>query len=246
MKYCLFSDIHSNLPALQSVINHSLQYNIDKYICLGDIVGYNSYPCECIDLLKNLRLDICAGNHDFAVLEKLNIDDFNNFAKIAVEWTKNNITENHKKYLSENLKTILCFENFEAVHGALTNPITDYMMNLWVAVTNFKLMKRNLCFVGHTHIPALYSQNADGKEPKTLKIEPFKKILLDKEKKYIANLGSVGQPRDNDPRASYMVFDDEEMSIVLNKTIYDIDSIQFDMRKKNFPEYLITRLSEGK
>ncbi|MBP7654682.1 metallophosphoesterase family protein [Candidatus Dependentiae bacterium] len=245
MRYCFISDIHSNLPALESVIHHSKKYQIDKYICLGDIVGYNSNPGECIELIKTLTDEVCAGNHDYAVAGKLETDEFNKFAKFAVDWTKQNITSCQIEYLTNNLKIIVSAPKFEAVHGALSNPVTDYMMNIWIAVTNFKLMKTNLCFIGHTHIPIIFYQNIDGKEPGSIKIIPFEKYKIDNNKKYIINVGSIGQPRDNDPRASYLIFDDEEMSLTYNRVDYNIEFIQSGMKKFGFPEYLITRLSSG-
>jgi len=246
MRYCIISDIHANLPALNAVINHSQTQKIDEYICLGDIVGYGPQPTECLNLVKSLTANICAGNHDYAAVKKIETDDFNKYALESIEWTTGILSETDKLFLSNRLAEKISVGGFEGVHGALTNPVSDYMVNIWIAVANFKLMSANLCFNGHTHIPLIFSMNSETKETDTIRMPISGKIYLESSVKYIINAGSVGQPRDNDPRSSYLVFDNAELSVEYYRVEYDINSVQLKMRDVGLPDFLITRLALGK
>ncbi|HPP87730.1 MAG TPA: metallophosphoesterase family protein, partial [bacterium] len=131
MKYCFIADVHSNLPALEEIISASRKFLIDKYICLGDMVGYGPYPNETVDLIKTLVFTSCGGNHDFAAIGRLEKDDFNKLARQAIEWTESVLTDTSIKYLNTLEPSKKIEDKFEIVHGALTNPLTDYIINKW-------------------------------------------------------------------------------------------------------------------
>jgi len=247
MRYCIISDIHSNLSALEAVLSDADKNQIDEIVCLGDIIDYGPNPIECLNKIFNLTNNIIVGNHDWAVTQKLGTEDFNEFALFCVKWTQNilsgfpNLIE--KINLLPEKQRIA---DFEVVHGALTNPITDYLINIWVAVNNFKLMSKHICFNGHTHLPIIFYENTKTNERKTLRLLDKEPIELLEDCKYLINPGSVGQPRDNDPRASYIIYDTDKCVIICRRVNYDIPSVQLQMQKNNFPEYLIQRLAIGK
>ena len=244
MRYGIFSDVHSNLEAFTAVINAYKNENIDKYIFAGDIVGYAANPRECIALLKGIDPIAVCGNHDWAVAGKTSIDNFNEYAKAAVLWTKEAISNDEKKYLGD-MELEYKNEDLTVVHGSLDDPEDfNYIFNFYDATKTLEVLKTRVCFVGHSHAPLiLYSDiKQENRFPKDIKQE---KIKLEQDKKYLINVGSVGQPRDFDPRACYCVFDTDKKEIELKRVKYDIKTAQEKILRAGLPEILANRLGRG-
>lgn len=220
MLYGIIADIHSNLEAFRVVLQELRA--ADQVVCLGDIVGYGPDPNECIALMLEKKIPSVAGNHDKAAVGEMSTQWFNENARLAVEWTAGQLTGPNKEYLS-SLPLTLEFPDFQIVHGSLVNPLEEYLENRAVAFPTFEKMTKNLLFVGHTHVP----------------------LHLRSEEKTIINPGSIGQPRDGDPRASFGTYDSEKKEFTLYRIEYNIPLVQEKMKKAELPPHLIERLSYG-
>lgn len=242
MRYGVISDIHGNLEALNSVLSALSQERIDAYLSLGDVVGYGANPKECIKLLKSLEPAVLiAGNHEWGVLDKSDIEHFSDLARNAVIWTKKILDKSELEYL-KSFQLTYEDDKMALVHGTLNMPEEFYYtFDVEDAYVTISRMKSPLCFIGHTHIPAIFASD----NTKVNYIEgPYLKI--DSEKKYIINVGAVGQPRDGDGRASYAVYDDEEATIEIKRVEYDIKKAQEKILRAGLPARLASRLSEGR
>ncbi len=242
MRYGVISDIHGNLEALEAVLGSLDKESIDKYLCLGDIVGYGANPAECI---KNVRALDCemsvAGNHEWGVLGFLDLGYFNEQAAAAIEWTENMITGSDADYL----KTFRLSEsagNVTLVHGSLDEPKEFfYIFDANDTDKTFKALKTAICFVGHSHVPGIFL--SDGARPVRVKGTESK---TEKNIKYVVNVGSVGQPRDGNPKAAYVVYDDEPGTIEIKRVSYDIRTAQKKIISAGLPAELAARLQEGR
>lgn len=244
MKYGIISDIHGNLEALKVVLNRLRE--VDKIICLGDIVGYGPLPNECIEEIRKIPgLKVVAGNHDLASIGWKDINWFNEYAQRAILWTMTTLSKESKEYLS-SLPEIIEEKDFIMVHGSLNDYTDEYISEVKDAKKSFELLKeKNLLFVGHTHYPLLFVKK---------EYQPIYPIrLIDKSiikismfDKLIVNVGAIGQPRDGDPRASFGIFDTESNEIELCRVPYDINKIQELMRQEDLPNFLINRLARGR
>lgn len=244
MRYAVISDIHSNLEALTSFLEAAENLDIDKIVCLGDIVGYNANPNECIELLRVNGVQCVIGNHDSRVAGFEEPHDFNFHAAAAVLWTREVITESNKEYLRTLPRNMMVNSKFLAIHGWV-NDTDRYIMGQRDAERNFDLMREQkatlgLCFFGHTHVPVAYARIAD--EIFTITESPFK---LEKGVKYLVNPGSLGQPRDRDPRSSFLVFDAKKKQITFHRIDYDINSTSEKILAAGLPERLAERLKLG-
>lgn len=230
MLFGIFGDIHSNFDALSAVVKDMKKMGVDQYCCIGDIVGYAAEPAKCIKMLKNLGCQISAGNHDYGVADKINVDDFNADAYDAIMWTKDALSDADKQFLAD-LPLVVNNDLFTLVHGTLHNPITfRYMINLDEAESTFKILDNKICFIGHTHIPVTFFQkNGDA----TYSFD--NEIDLDEWEKVIINTGSIGQPRDRDPRASYVLLDTEENRIIFRRVEYDVGNAQKKIYQSGLP-----------
>ena len=243
MRYAIISDIHSNLEAFQSVLGDlDEKGEFDKIWCLGDIVGYGPDPHSCIELLRKQNQISVAGNHDLASIGLRDTFDFNRYAVIAADWTKRQLTDEDIKYLS-SLPEKLIEADFTLVHGSPRDPINEYVLSERVAEENFNYFETKYCLVGHSHVPLIFA--SIGSEAILLNIERESYLLLNKER-LIINPGGVGQPRDNDPRASYAIYDSDSGRIFHRKVEYDISATQEKMQEAGLPEFLISRLSYGR
>lgn len=241
MRYAIFSDIHSNLEALEAVLEAYQKEHIDKYLCIGDVVGYGANPNECIEKVKEIAIITLAGNHDWAAVDLFPIDDFNPVAQEAIFWTKEHLGENGKTFIRA-LKLIYVIETFVLVHGSLDNPQNfNYLTNIYDCTTSFQLLKSNVCFVGHTHVPVIFVQDKQGnphyQDVDSLKIEP--------QNKYIINVGSVGQPRDSIPQATYCIFDTENQQVQIKRIKYDVFKARRKIIEAGLPSFLGDRLLTG-
>ncbi len=245
MRYLLISDIHANLAAFEAVLDDAHgQY--DKVWCLGDMVGYGPDPNECVELLLTLDHLCIAGNHDWAVLGKLDIDDFNPDARFASLWTRDQLTDDVRTYL-DNLPIALVEEQiYTLVHGSPRHPIWEYILYPAVAQPNFKHFTTPYCFVGHTHSPVIFKEPND---PGVLceAITPnFNNgpIQLGPQR-VIINPGSVGQPRDGDARAAYAILDTDTRTFEHRRIPYPVSVTQEKMKQYDFPPRLYKRLAFG-
>jgi len=242
MLYGIISDIHSNLEALTSVLKQLK--NVDKIICLGDVVGYGPNPNECVEEIRQLKIPTIAGNHDRAVTKDLVTTWFNANAKAAVKWTQQVITLENLEYL-KNLPEVIVEDKFEIVHGSLRSPLEEYITNISEAIPTFDLMTQPLCFIGHTHRPMFIGLKNDGNfDGRTLKDN--EEVFVGDYEKVIINVGSVGQPRDRDPRASYGAYNSKTKIFSLHRVAYDIVKVQKKMKAVNLPQFLIDRLATGR
>lgn len=254
MLYGLFSDNHSNLPALEAVMAYFESNRVDSYICCGDIVGYGPNPNECIEIMKSRHNFVAvAGNHDLAAYGGKDITWFEKDAREAIIWTTGQLKPENTEYLKrlENKKII---DTFTIVHGSPRDPIDEYLVYTEELTENIEYFDTSICFAGHTHVPSIFSvaRNNRKKADRKPEIKDFRtitgntgKIELLPERKYIINLGSAGQPRDRDPRACCVLYDSITSSLRYSRIEYDIPAVQSAMRQNNLPESLIDRLSKG-
>ncbi len=242
MRYAIISDIHGNLEALQSVLKLIQKERIDQIVCLGDVVGYGANPNECIDSVEKVAQIKLAGNHDYACLGKLSTDNFNFYAKVVVEWTIRQLKSSSRKWL-DVLPLTYAFSDFNTFHATPKNPEQwNYINTLEDAKDNFTFFKDRICFIGHTHIPLSIIQNSQG-QCKILRENHF---TINQANRYIINVGSVGQPRDRDPRAAFGIYDSERQEYGLMRADYDIVTAQQKIIDAQLPLFLAERIAEGK
>jgi diadenosine tetraphosphatase ApaH/serine/threonine PP2A family protein phosphatase len=242
MKLGILADIHSNLEALNAAL--SALKGVSGYICPGDIVGYGPNPNECVEIVRSLNCKTVVGNHDLASIGKLDTSSFNSEARDAVNWTSRILTAGNRRFL-ESLPEHLECDTFEIVHGSLSSHLEEYITNIENGASTIELMKKDICFVGHLHIPLVIVKGKDGKydgwqlvDGDVIEASKFDKVII--------NVGGVGQPRDMDPRASFGIFDTEARTVEIRKVEYDISAVQEKMRKADLPDFLIERLKYGR
>ena len=239
MRVLVFSDIHSNLTAFEAVL--AAAGNVDAYWCLGDLVGYGPDPNECIALVRELPNLLCVrGNHDAATLGEVDQNTFNHEASLAITWTKRNLNAESQEFLL-GLPERVVKDDITFVHGSPRNPVWDYIMDYMTAVRMFEFYDTRICMVGHTHVPAIWRES---------ETQPTRGLILDYQKtkiltKTILNPGSVGQPRDHDPRASFAIYDTNESVWELRRIAYDIEAVQARIKKSDLPWRHALRLAEG-
>ena len=245
MRALIVSDIHSNLEAFQSVVRDAENRGgFDAVWCVGDIVGYGPDPGPCIDLLRSYTHAAVAGNHDLAAIGAIGVETFNPHAAAAARWTGNELTDEHRAYLRDLPLTLEC-EAFTLVHGSPLNPVWEYFlpqtMPRVALQQSFQRFTTPYCLVGHSHIP-LVCREAD----LAFRLFPEGEMLGLTAERLVLNPGSVGQPRDGDPRPSYALYDSTAETIRRFRTPYAIEVTQGKMRRRGLPEYLAARLSHGR
>lgn len=245
MKYFIFSDIHGNIEALHAVLAEFDRESAEEEcipICLGDIVGYGPNPKECIAEIKSRNIFSLAGNHDYAAIGKMDISFFNPYAKDAVLWTKSVLDRKDVKYL-ESLSIQRLIDSLNLVHATPCNPEQwNYLVTLFDAQHNFDCFSTQVTFVGHSHQPIFIVQ----KETKDCWVHPHPILCFREGWRYIINVGSVGQPRDGNPDASFVLFDDDTKIVEIKRIRYDYSITQQKMRGLDLPTYLINRLEMGR
>ena len=242
MKYGIFSDIHGNLAALNQVLARLHELDCDRLVCLGDVVGYGPFPNECCEVVQQ-KADIClVGNHDYAAIGKMETDYFNQYARSALQWTAKTLTQENKQFLA-GLPFDVRENDILFVHASPHEPQEwNYVLSLYDAEENFKEFTDKVCFIGHSHVAVVYSYE-DGEFPT---IESAKTLRLFDGFRFIINVGSVGQPRDRDPRASFAVYNEESKKFELQRIEYDVSSTQNAMKERDLPQFLIDRLEMGR
>ncbi len=248
MRYAIFSDVHSNLEALITVFEFFKKQNIDTYICCGDIVGYGPDPNECINLVRVLfRLHIVLGNHDAASCGLKDITWFNEYAKMAIIWTRKVLHEFNRMYIMTLPRILTIPENSITIaHGSPREPIDEYLLDKDQFTQNLQYFNTRICFVGHSHIPLIFVHDPLTKSSTFIRPPEKTKIKIEENYRYIINVGSVGQPRDSDPRACCVIYDTKNQEIEFFRLNYDFTKTQEKMYNYRLPSYLIERLTWGK
>jgi len=240
MRFAIFGDIHANLEALQAVLADAQAHDCTHYVCLGDVVGYNADPHECVELIRQLECPVVKGNHDEQASAEVILENFNPLAEEAINWTRENLNDEDKKWLRD-LRLVRQVRDFTIVHATLDTPHKwGYVFNQLDAAASFSYQHTNLCFYGHTHAPRAYVKDA------AVKGVPLQRLLIEANKKYFINVGSVGQPRDGDWHASYCIFSPAEHIVELRRIEYDINTAQDKIVAAGLPQRLADRLAMGK
>lgn len=242
LRYGILSDVHSNLEALQAVIAEIDAVGIDALLCLGDIVGYGPSPNECCDLLRQRGVVAIAGNHDEAAATGTGAERFNPMAGEAIAWTREQLTEENRAYLA-GLPRERRVDGFAMVHGAPVHHF-EYIMDVRDAQRAFELSTDALTFVGHSHVAEVYYQEPGGRTFQQRLLHGGR-IDIVAEFRYIINVGSVGQPRDRNPQASFAVFDDAARAVEIRRVTYDIERVRERIAQASLPPTLSERLASG-
>ncbi len=242
MKIAIYSDVHGNLEALEAVLGTEAFRSADRVICLGDVIGYGADPSACLARSRAVAERLLLGNHESAVANPQELAYFNGYARRAIEWTRDRLSEEERAYVAS-----LPFVHRESpevlfVHAAPTDPPAwDYIIDYHTAIREMAGFTERICFVGHSHVPLAVEAPNSG-QPRALSF-PF---TLRDGARYLVNVGSVGQPRDGDPRASFAVYDADARRVALHRVEYAIDAAQEKILAADLPAYLAARLARGR
>jgi predicted phosphodiesterase len=242
MRTAVIADIHSNLEALQAVLQDLEERGgADEIWCLGDIVGYGPDPRACIQLVRQLQCKCVAGNHDWAAIGKLDTAAFNPEAAAAAQWTAEVLKRPDSDYLA-GLPLTLQWGDFTLAHGSPREPIWEYVLSTQAARANFGCFHSRFCLIGHSHSPLLFELDTrnfcrEHRLPEQLSLKT--------ESRFIINCGSVGQPRDGDPRASYAIIDTGQDTLWHRRVRYEFKVTQEKILDTDLPARLASRLSVG-
>lgn len=241
MRFAIFGDIHANYEALQAVLSDARVQACTHYVCMGDVVGYNADPVRCLETVRELECPVVKGNHDEqASIQGRQGEGFNEVAEEAIEWTRRQLSEDHRKWLSA-LRLQRQVRDFTIVHATLDTPHKwGYVFNQLDAMASFSYQSTALCFIGHTHVPRVYMR--DG----SVHSRPLDILSIQAGRKYMVNVGSVGQPRDGDWRAAYCIYDTQSNEVTLRRVEYDLATTQRKILEAGLPERLAHRLAIGK
>ena len=251
-KTAIISDIHSNLHALYAVMADYQCEQCDAVVCLGDVVGYNAYPQECVNEIRAIGCPVVKGNHDQEVVSLENVTRMNPLARQAMEWTRSCLDEDSIAWLRRMPLQRIAGQDFVFVHSSLEQPAQwNYVLNANDAAGSFARQLRPICFCGHTHQPRVFMRRkgqAVIELPECwqqLVVEGQTVVQLETDVDYLINVGAVGQPRDGDPRACYAIYDSAAATVTLRRVEYDVASAQQAVRAVGLPEYLAERLGTG-
>ncbi len=241
MRVLVFSDIHANLTALDAVLEDAGMF--EAVWCLGDLVGYGPDPNECVDRVREFPELLCiGGNHDKAAIGDISLDAFNGEAHRALEWTNDQVTPETRKYLHE-LPEQLIHGAFTLAHGSPRRPLWEYLLDAPRVQSAFSSFKTPFCLVGHSHVAIAFQLN---ERNRCVPLLPSHATIFQLGfQRMILNPGSVGQPRDQDPRASYSLLNTESLLWEWRRVKYDVEAVQTRMRQADLPPRLILRLAEG-
>ena len=241
MKILVFSDIHANYTALETILADAGE--MDGYWCLGDLVGYGPDPNEVVQRIRNLdNLKCIIGNHDAATTRRIEIESFNTEAQQTILWTQNTLTKENFEFL-KNLPDKIALEHFTLTHASPRFPTWEYILDTRTATQNFEYFETPFCLVGHTHIPVIYFLADEETRANLILPNSLTKFTLSP--RSIVNPGSVGQPRDHDPRAAYGILDTDNLLFEFHRVPYDIASVQTRMRQAGLSAKHAQRLEFG-
>ncbi len=247
MRIAVLSDIHANVEAFRAVVQ-DFRHQVDRTLHLGDIVGYNASPNECVALARDIRMNAIKGNHDHAVCHPDFAENFNIYARNAILWTRDNLTQENIQFLAK-LEKKLYLPCGLAFHGS-PDSINSYIDLHFQAKSVLKRMKKgvwgnaSVCLYGHTHKRKVWKMDVRGKvAPVAIPLDGT--IKLNGEEFYLLNPGSVGQPRNGDPRSSYFIFDTKENTVSFKHVEYDLTLAMQKIIKAKLPEFFASRLMHG-
>ncbi len=240
MRIAIFSDIHGNLEALEAVLHDAAEQKCTHFVCLGDVVGYNANPHECVARIQEMDCPIVKGNHDEQASLIESSRDFNELAEHAIEWTREHLTNDDKEWLRD-LRLQRQVRDFSIVHATLDTPAQwGYVLNNLDAAASFTYQHTTVCFFGHTHVPMAFIRD-DG--VRRVRVE---QLRIEMAKKYFVNVGSVGQPRDGDWRAAYCVYNIDNECVEQRRVKYDLPVAQKKIIDAGLPRLLAERLALGR
>jgi len=240
MKFAIIADIHANLEAFEVVLEDIKNQNCTHIACLGDVVGYNANPKECLDIVRSMNIPCVKGNHDEYCSSEEHLEGFNPAAAEAVNWTRKQLTDEDRQWLRD-LRYTRMVTSFTIVHATLDGPQRwGYVFDKLAAAASFTYQNTAICFFGHTHVPVAFMRD------NMVRGGTYSKFKTEPGKKYFVNVGAVGQPRDGNPKSAYVVYDVYEGSIELRRLDYDIPKAQAKIRAAGLPERLAERLDYGK
>jgi len=240
MKYAVIADIHANLEALEVVLDDARTQNCTHYCCVGDVVGYNANPKECLDIIRNTGMPCVKGNHDEYCSSDEALDGFNPHAAEAVNWTRKQLPEEDRQWLRD-MKYVRLVGSFSMVHATLDGPQRwGYVFDKLAAAASFTYQNTSVCFFGHTHVPVAFIRDS------VVRGGTYSKFKVEAGRKYFVNVGSVGQSRDGVAKATYVIYDLNEQSIELRRLDYDIPKAQKKILEAGLPPRLAERLAYGK
>ena len=240
MRLAILSDIHANLEALEAVLADARERRCTQFICLGDMVGYNADPRECLDRVRELDCPVVKGNHDEEATLSTSSEHFNELAERAIEWTRNTLPEPDKEWL-RGLPLQKRVHDCTIVHATLDTPGQwGYVFSNLDAAASFTYQRTAVCFFGHTHVPMVFVRDQGVRQQRSehVRIEPGKK--------YFINVGSVGQPRDGNWRAAYCIYDIANNVVELVRVKYDVATAQKKILKAGLPQLLAERIAIGR
>lgn len=243
MKYGILGDIHGNLSALETVLDAFRREGVDHVLSVGDVVGYGAAPRECIDLVRSVGATVVKGNHDAACVDEIDVVYFNNYAREAVAWTQTMLKREERRWLAE-LPMTAELESCYVSHGTLHQPeLFNYIQSTTDADPSLDVMELPVCFVGHTHVPVALLRLHDDPLRTAYTVDGV--VDVSEAYRALINVGSVGQPRDEDPRAAYAIFDTMESTVAIRRVEYDIELEANRIRKAGLPSVLADRLFLG-
>ncbi len=240
MKFAIVADIHANLEAFQVVLEDCKKQSVTHYACLGDVVGYNANPKECLDIVRTMNMPCVKGNHDEYCSSEEHLEGFNPAAAEAVNWTRKQLTDDDRQWLRD-LKYTRMVTNFTIVHATLDGPQRwGYVFDKLAAAASLTYQNTSVCFFGHTHVPVAFMKDS------VVRGGTYSKFKTEPGKKYFVNVGAVGQPRDNNPKCAYVVYDTDDGTIEIRRLDYDIATAQKKILAAGLPERLAERLAYGR
>jgi diadenosine tetraphosphatase ApaH/serine/threonine PP2A family protein phosphatase len=240
VRYAILSDVHGNLEALSAVL-HDCAGRTDAVLCLGDTVGYGADPLACVELVAEQARATVGGNHEYAVAGRLGMTWFNRYARVAAEWTQQQLDEDHRAYLGA-LPLITELGDATLVHASPAQPDEwDYLVTAEDGFAAFASFATRWCFVGHSHVPGAWSLGSAGPEHHPAAV----RLQTERGRRYIVNVGSVGQPRDRDPRAAYAIWDVEAGWLEIQRVAYDVSTARHKIVEAGLPRFLADRLTAG-
>jgi predicted phosphodiesterase len=240
MKFAIIADIHANLEALEAVLADAREQKVTHYACLGDVVGYNANPKECLDIIRGMGMPCVKGNHDEYCSTDSPLDGFNPAAAQAVEWTRRQLSEEDRQWLRD-LKYMRLVTSFSIVHATLDAPQRwGYVFDKLAAAASLTYQNTSVCFFGHTHVPVAFVRDS------VVRGGSYSKFKVEPGKKYFVNVGSVGQSRDGVPKATYVIYDLDNQTIELRRLDYDIAKAKAKILATGLPKRLAERLDLGR
>ncbi|MBK7642655.1 MAG: metallophosphoesterase family protein [Planctomycetes bacterium] len=243
MKYGILGDIHGNLSALEVALSVFKDERVERIVSVGDVVGYGGAPRECIARLRELDAVVVKGNHDAACTGEIDIRYFNNYARDAVRWTQSVLSVEELAWLHA-LPLVTHLDHCSVAHGTYHRPgLYDYIQSTTDADPSLDEMILPVCFVGHTHVPVTLLRLKEDPLRTAYTVDP--EIDLSESAKALVNVGSVGQPRDEDPRTAFAIYDSREDRVSIRRASYDIEVEARRIRSAGLPSVLAERLFLG-